>query len=43
MLWSQRTIFMLLVVGAPVVIACFLRIIVLFGAQSSRITTTQGV
>ena len=32
MLWSRRTIFMILVAGAPVVIACFLRIIVLFGA-----------
>jgi ABC-2 type transport system permease protein len=32
MLWSKRTIFMMLVAGAPVVIACFLRIIVLFGA-----------
>ena len=32
MLWSRRTIFMMLVAGAPVVIACFLRIIVFFGA-----------
>src|SRR5262245_63758965 len=32
MLWSRRTIFMLLVVGAPVVIACLLRVIVALGA-----------
>lgn len=32
MLWSRRTIFMLLVVGAPVVIAAFLRILVALGA-----------
>jgi ABC-2 type transport system permease protein len=32
MLWSRRTIFMMLVAGAPVVIACLLRIIVAFGA-----------
>jgi ABC-type transport system involved in multi-copper enzyme maturation permease subunit len=32
MLWSRRTIFMLLVVGAPVVIACMLRVIVALGA-----------
>jgi len=32
MLWSRRTIFMLLVVGAPVVIALFLRVIVALGA-----------
>jgi ABC-type transport system involved in multi-copper enzyme maturation permease subunit len=32
MLWSRRTIFMLLVVGAPVVIALVLRTIVLLGA-----------
>jgi ABC-2 type transport system permease protein len=31
MLWSRRTIFMLLVVGAPVVIALFLRILVGLG------------
>ncbi len=32
MLWSRRTIFMLLVVGAPVAIACMLRVIVALGA-----------
>jgi ABC-type transport system involved in multi-copper enzyme maturation permease subunit len=32
MLWSRRTIFMLLVTGAPVVIALFLRLIVALGA-----------
>jgi ABC-type transport system involved in multi-copper enzyme maturation permease subunit len=32
MLWSRRTIFMLLVVGAPVVIALFLRVLVGLGA-----------
>jgi ABC-2 type transport system permease protein len=32
MLWSRRTIFMMLVAGAPVVIACLLRIVVAFGA-----------
>jgi ABC-2 type transport system permease protein len=41
MLWSRRTIFMLLVVGAPVVIAAFLRILVGLGApilESTRMT-----
>lgn len=32
MLWSRRTIFMILVVGAPVVIAFFLRVLVALGA-----------
>jgi ABC-type transport system involved in multi-copper enzyme maturation permease subunit len=32
MLWSKRTIFMLLVVGAPVLIALFLRVLVALGA-----------
>jgi len=32
MLWSRRTIFMLLVVAAPVVIACMLRVVVALGA-----------
>jgi len=32
MLWSRRTIFMMLVVGAPVLIALMLRILVAFGA-----------
>src|SRR6188474_2612500 len=43
MLWSRRTIFMMLVAGAPVVIACFLRIIVLFGAPVfEEHRSTQG-
>ena len=32
MLWSRRTIFMLLVVGAPVLLALFLRVLVSLGA-----------
>ena len=32
MLWSRRTVFMILVVGAPVVIALFLRLLVSLGA-----------
>ena len=32
MLWSRRTIFMVLVVGAPVLIALFLRVLVALGA-----------
>src|SRR6266516_4342640 len=32
MLWSRRTIFMALVVGAPVVIALLLRVLVALGA-----------
>src|SRR6476620_2014953 len=32
MLWSRRTIFMMLVVGAPVLIALMLRVFVFFGA-----------
>jgi ABC-2 type transport system permease protein len=32
MLWSRRTIFMMLVVGVPVVIACVLRLVVGLGA-----------
>jgi ABC-2 type transport system permease protein len=32
MLWSRRTIFMLLVVGAPVLIALFVRVLVALGA-----------
>jgi hypothetical protein len=32
MLWSRRTVFMLLVVGAPVLIALFLRLLVGLGA-----------
>jgi ABC-2 type transport system permease protein len=43
MLWSRRTIFMILVAGAPVIIACFLRIIVLFGAPVfEEHRSTQG-
>src|SRR3977135_3015912 len=41
MLWSRRTIFMLLVVGAPVVIAAFVRLFVALGApflESTRMT-----
>jgi ABC-type transport system involved in multi-copper enzyme maturation permease subunit len=41
MLWSKRTIFMLLVVGAPVVIALFLRVLIALGApilENSRMT-----
>ena len=47
MLWSRRTVFMLLVVGAPVLIALFLRLLVSLGAplfenQETRngVTTT---
>jgi ABC-type transport system involved in multi-copper enzyme maturation permease subunit len=42
MLWSRRTIFMLLVVGAPVVIAAFLRILVALGAPILE-QTNNGV
>jgi ABC-type transport system involved in multi-copper enzyme maturation permease subunit len=42
MLWSRRTIFMLLVVGAPVVIAAFLRILVALGAPVLE-QTNNGV
>ena len=41
MLWSRRTIFMLLVVGAPILIAVFLRVLVALGApilESTRMT-----
>jgi ABC-2 type transport system permease protein len=44
MLWSRRTIFMALVVGAPVLIALLLRLLVALGApifESNR--TTNGV
>src|SRR5687768_1791938 len=44
MLWSRRTIFMMLVVGAPVLIALLLRLLVALGApilESNR--TTNGV
>jgi ABC-2 type transport system permease protein len=42
MLWSRRTIFMLLVVAAPVLIAAFLRILVSLGApifENSNVTS----
>jgi ABC-type transport system involved in multi-copper enzyme maturation permease subunit len=42
MLWSRRTIFMLLVVGAPVVIAFFLRCLVAFGAPILENTRMTG-
>lgn len=44
MLWSRRTIFMLLVVGAPVLIALFLRALVALGApifEETRSGVTQ--
>ena len=41
MLWSRRTIFMLLVVGAPVVIALFLRVLVALGAPIFENTETR--
>jgi ABC-2 type transport system permease protein len=37
MLWSRRTIFMALVVGAPVLIALFLRLLDAFGAPVFRV------
>jgi ABC-type transport system involved in multi-copper enzyme maturation permease subunit len=45
MLWSRRTIFMMLVAGAPVVIACLLRILVAFGAPvfEEHRSTENGV
>src|SRR3954467_5946468 len=45
MLWSKRTIFMMLVAGAPVVIALLLRIVVAFGAPvfEDHRTTQDGV
>jgi ABC-type Na+ efflux pump permease subunit len=45
MLWSRRTIFMMLVAGAPVVIACLLRVVVAFGAPifDDHRTTQDGV
>jgi ABC-2 type transport system permease protein len=42
MLWSRRTIFMLLVVGAPVVIAAFLRVLVGLGAPILENTRMTG-
>ena len=42
MLWSRRTIFMMLVVGAPVVIAALLRLFVWFGAPVFESHRTGG-
>jgi ABC-2 type transport system permease protein len=42
MLWSRRTIFMLLVVGAPVVIALFLRVLVTLGAPIMEQSRMSG-
>jgi ABC-2 type transport system permease protein len=42
MLWSRRTIFMMLVVGAPVVIALLLRVFVWFGAPVFESHRTGG-
>jgi ABC-2 type transport system permease protein len=39
MLWSRRTIFMLLVVGAPVLIALMLRLLVALGAPILQVQT----
>ena len=45
MLWSRRTIFMMLVVGVPVFIACVLRLVVGLGAPvfEDHRTTQNGV
>jgi ABC-type transport system involved in multi-copper enzyme maturation permease subunit len=46
MLWSRRTIFMMLVVGAPVLIALLLRVFVAFGApifESHRTGNDQTI
>lgn len=42
MLWSRRTIFMALVVGAPVLIALFLRVLVALGAPIFESTETRS-
>jgi ABC-2 type transport system permease protein len=42
MLWSRRTIFMALVVGAPVLIALFLRVLVALGAPIFESTETRN-
>src|SRR5437762_3478749 len=42
MLWSRRTIFMLLVVGAPVLIAVILRILVGLGAPIFESHSSQN-
>ncbi len=41
MLWSRRTIFMALVVGAPVLIALFLRMLDAFGAPVFRVNNAM--
>ena len=41
MLWSRRTIFMALVVGAPVLIALFLRLLIALGAPVFQVNGTQ--
>ena len=43
MLWSRRTIFMALVVGAPVLIAVFLRLLDALGAPVFRVNGTTMV
>src|SRR5260221_12868299 len=43
MLWSRRTIFMALVVGAPVMIAVFLRLLDALGAPVFRVNGTTMV
>lgn len=42
MLWSRRTIFMALVVGAPVLIALILRVVVFLGAPLMEESLTSG-
>ncbi len=42
MLWSRRTIFMLLVVGAPILIAAFLRVLVALGAPVFENSETRN-
>ena len=42
MLWSRRTVFMLIVVGAPVVIAVFLRLLVWLGAPIFQDTEVRN-
>jgi ABC-type transport system involved in multi-copper enzyme maturation permease subunit len=40
MLWSRRTVFMALVVGLPVLLACIIRILFELGAPSFRVNNT---
>jgi ABC-type transport system involved in multi-copper enzyme maturation permease subunit len=42
MLWSRRTVFMMIVVGAPVVIAVFLRLLVWLGAPIFQDTEVRN-